>query len=272
MNLCTLAQVRSYIGKSSSDTTEDGVFNALIPPASQMAQQFCNRTFQRGVHSNVRFNGKGTRAIMLGDYPIISVQGVTVFTDVIPASPDGVQSGYMFDDKSIFLIGSWQFFKGAQNVKISWTAGLTTSEVDLIPAGAPYTVTPSIGNGLSGRGDVADTTGWASIDRGVIFTVGGAALALVAANPATGQYAFAGGVYTFAAADTGRSVTISYDYVPSAVQQAVCELVLLKTRQRTNMGVKSRSLAGENVVFEDRSMPPAVKDMLWPFRKLVPIA
>jgi hypothetical protein len=66
-------------------------------------------------------------------------------------------------------------------------------------------------------------------------------------------------------------VTISYDYVPADVAQAVIELVYLKIQQRANIGVRSRTLAGENVTYETADMTPAVKAMLWPWRRMVPV-
>jgi len=49
-------------------------------------------------------------------------------------------------------------------------------------------------------------------DLGVFDTVSGVFLTRVASAPATGQYSVAAGVYTFAAADTGHLVWISYSY------------------------------------------------------------
>jgi hypothetical protein len=51
-------------------------------------------------------------------------------------------------------------------------------------------------------------------DLGVAFTLTGLQLTKVASGPATGQYSVAAGVYTFAAADTGKAVLISYSYIP----------------------------------------------------------
>lgn len=50
------------------------------------------------------------------------------------------------------------------------------------------------------------------VDLGVLDTVTGLYLTRVASAPATGQYSVAAGVYTFAAADTGHAVKISYRY------------------------------------------------------------
>ena len=276
MNLCTLAAVKAYINQA--DTKLDAQISQLIPAASAVAMQFCQRTFQRNVHSSVRFNGRGTKAMMLPDVPIISVQALQIYTDVIAASPDGVQAGYMFDDKSLYLVGcflGWsEFPRGAQNVLVSWTAGLTTSETDFIPANpGPYTVTPSFGAGFMnvGGGALISTAGWAAVDRGVVYTGSGQALVAVGSNPAQGQYSYAAGVYTFNAADAGQQVTLSYDFVPADVAQAVVEMVYLKIQQRPNLGVRSRSLAGENVAYETNDMTPSVKAMLQPWRRYVPI-
>lgn len=53
-------------------------------------------------------------------------------------------------------------------------------------------------------------------DLGVIDASNGLAMLRVASAPATGQYSVSAGVYTFAAADTGKSVRISYSYTPAS--------------------------------------------------------
>lgn len=64
----------------------------------------------------------------------------------------------------------------------------------------PFTITPTVPN--SGT--------WA-VDLGVTNS-NGVPMTRVASAPATGQYSVAAGVYTFAAADTGQTVFISYQY------------------------------------------------------------
>lgn len=49
-------------------------------------------------------------------------------------------------------------------------------------------------------------------DQGVVYAASALPLKLVAANPAAGQYAVDGGLYTFAAADAGAAMLISYTY------------------------------------------------------------
>jgi len=70
----------------------------------------------------------------------------------------------------------------------------------LIP-GTPYQITPTVpGSGT-----------WAA-DEGVFDLSTGRQMTRVASAPATGQYTVSAGVYTFAAADTGKTVAINYKY------------------------------------------------------------
>lgn len=80
---------------------------------------------------------------------------------------------------------------------------ISDNEAGTIPGTGPYTVT------------VANSTGWVT-DLGVKYAATGLPLTRVASAPATGQYSVAAGVYTFAAADTGLGVGISYTYTPTS--------------------------------------------------------
>lgn len=77
---------------------------------------------------------------------------------------------------------------------------ITTTNSTAIP-GTPYQITPTV-----------PSSGTFSSDLGVINATTGQPLKLVASAPATGQYSVSSGVYTFASADTGTSVKISFSY------------------------------------------------------------
>jgi len=87
-------------------------------------------------------------------------------------------------------------------------AGLTSAVYDTagatIPA-TPFTVTPTIPG-----------TGTFAADLGVIDVTTGRALTRVASAPTAGQYSVAAGVYTFAAADTGKLVYINFRYTATS--------------------------------------------------------
>lgn len=98
------------------------------------------------------------------------------------------------------ILGSLFFGKAS-------TAGITAAVFDsagTIPATpGPYTLTvtpPSSGTFVA--------------DLGVMLTATGTQMTRVASSPATGEYAVntSTGVYTFASADQGKAVAISYEY------------------------------------------------------------
>lgn len=92
------------------------------------------------------------------------------------------------------------------------TAGIKAAVFDFpaaIPATSPYTVTvapPSSGTFVA--------------DLGVAFAATGQQLRRVASAPAAGEYSVSNvGVYTFAAADQGKAIIVSYEYSASGSGQ-----------------------------------------------------
>ena len=77
---------------------------------------------------------------------------------------------------------------------------VAVSEAHTIPATNPYTVT------------VTNSVDTPLIDLGVVYSATGQKFTKVASGPTVGQYSYSAGVYTFAAADTGLGVQISYSY------------------------------------------------------------
>jgi hypothetical protein len=76
-------------------------------------------------------------------------------------------------------------------------------EAATVPASTPWQVT------------VANGSTWTT-DLGVALAADGTVYTRVASSPATGQYTVAaGGIYTFATADAGKNVVISYLYTSS---------------------------------------------------------
>lgn len=91
---------------------------------------------------------------------------------------------------------------------VTASAGIDSAVYDtvgaVIPA-TPFQITPT-----------PPSSGTWSADMGVINASTGREMVRVASAPATGQYAVAAGVYTFAAADTGITVYISYRYTATS--------------------------------------------------------
>jgi hypothetical protein len=88
------------------------------------------------------------------------------------------------------------FFGATPSIGSSQTQfGETTS----VPSSSPYTYSTSYHSTFVS-------------DQGVIYASTGLPLKQVSASPAIGQYSVSAGVYTFAAADAGSAVLISYVY------------------------------------------------------------
>jgi hypothetical protein len=76
------------------------------------------------------------------------------------------------------------------------------------PAAGPYTIVVAPPN-----------AGTYSNNLGVRYASTGIALTRVATSPAAGQYSVAAGTYTFAAADAGAAVLVSYEYTATSTTQ-----------------------------------------------------
>lgn len=78
-----------------------------------------------------------------------------------------------------------------------------------IPASSPYTITPTLPN----SGTAVDCLG--------VLDANGVPMTRVSSSPATGQYSYAAGMFTFAAADTGLTVypSLSYSYTLASAKR-----------------------------------------------------
>lgn len=257
-NLTTLQAVKTYLG--IVPTNQDGFITSLIPRASAQVQNYCGQEFPYKSYTDHKMNGSGTQRLVLPGPPILSISSLQVGAVVIPASSDGMtQPGYAYERHEVYILpgtygqtysGLTRFYAGMNNVKLSWIGGYQESETAYVPTG--NVIAPNTG-------------GTPSVSIGVAYTSNGVALAQVGSAPAVGQFTFNQGVYGFNSADYNRQVTMSYYYVPAVVEQACIETIGLKLKQRDNLGIKSKSLAGESISYEDKGVTPAVMAMLAPY-------
>ena len=80
------------------------------------------------------------------------------------------------------------------------------------------------------------------------------------------------GVYTFAAADAGAAVSISYGFIPAAINNACIEWVAERYRYRTRVGQSSQSVSGQlTSSYSLKDIPDFVRASLDPYRAVVGI-
>jgi hypothetical protein len=240
-DLTTLAAVKLYTGQTGNGA--DALLARLITRESRAIEQWTQRRFPGVTMTAVKLNGTGSDRLMLPETPIIDVSALSIDGITVPVSADGTSYGYTHDDEMLHLVGA-KFPYGRLNVTCSWNAGYQTSDSGLIPAG--NTITPTEGGTAVNDLGVVDS-------NGVVFT------------------AVAAGVYTFNAADQGRTVTMTYQYVPGAIEQACIDMVCQDMAYRDHIGVKSKTIGGEVVSFSSDGVSTGVQQTLKMFRKFVPV-
>jgi|GEM_PF-7049734 len=257
-NLTTVANVKSYLGITTAN--QDTLIAQLIIRESAFVENWCGRKFTAVTNTNKRLNGTGTTRLVLPDNPILSVSALSLNGTAITLSTDAIQSGYVFDDQCLYLVGGglWGnlFTRGFQNVQCSWVAGYETTETDYVPTGNTPTITPSDGGTVSSIVSVYDNTSAVTLTQ-------------VGSAPVSGQYSLSAGVITFNSTQYNHSMTIDYYFIPAVVEQSVIEMIGLDLQQKNNIGISSKKLATETVVYSQQQMSPSARDMLMPYKRMV---
>jgi len=253
----------AYIGIS------DPFLANLITRCSAFVQSWLNRTIPARTYSENR-NGTGTRAMSFANYPILAVNSLTIGGITVPARPAfGTNttsigfygtggSGYSFNDSGIYLDG-YCFTSGYQNVAVNYLAGFAVqNEAQTIPANpGPYTLTT--------------LARWSAGDLGVKYASNGVALTAVVGTPSAGQYAVSGSVYTFAAADAGKGVLISYAMVPFDVEQATIDTIGDWFKYVDRIGKISTGIEQQQTTFTNTAIPVRALSAIQQYKRVTPV-
>jgi hypothetical protein len=230
---------------------------------------------------NQQFNGTGTRALVLPEWPVLAINsfyvgGVQV--NLAPqAGPNTISfppNGYRYqpwdgnipgDPAVVELVGGAWLYTGYQNVVVNYTAGYqVTGEV---PTSAPWT--PTQPQGI-----------WAT-DQGVMFTGSKVPLVPITVGPPGSGYYVPPApdattptyTYLFYPADVVTGLSISYGFVPYMLEEAVLEWIASRAAWRTRPGVRSQSLASqESFSYDTAGIPDGVLRLLRGFKSVLPPA
>ena len=209
------------------------------------------------------------RTLTLRHWPVLQVRSVTWNGIAVPQLAAGSVTaafGYVLRPGDLAPPGAPQaldLFGVAlshrrANVVVDYQAGYAiVGETQTVPAAAPLTFAA-----------LAPYGAWVS-DLGVTYAQSGAPLTAVVAAPTAGQYSVATGVYSFAAADAGASVSLSYGYVPQDLAQAALELAAERFRAAEHISVRSKSLGGqETIAFDAAPISAPVMALILPYRRV----
>lgn len=267
-DLTTLAAVKAWLGLPAGAGPNDATISALVTAASRAIYAALGRPSLLPQAYSETLDLE-TQRVFLRHWPVTQVNFVKWRGTAIPPDANAdleASIGYALTPgdaappgrpQAIDLYGAF-YRPGRQSLVVSYSAGYAVQgEPQTVPAAAPYALTS-----LQPYGP------WAS-DGGVTYAATGAALAPVASAPAAGQYAVAGGVYSFAAADAGASVTIGYGYVPQDLAQAATELAAVRFRAAERIGLSSKSVGGQETISYDMSAIPApILALIQPYRRV----
>ncbi len=194
--------------------------------------------------------------------PWASDLGVTYAYPLISNEAQRVPVSAPFQLTAMQPLGAWALDRGVSYASsgkpLTPVAGTPTTGQYNVSAGV-YTFSPR------------DANEAVLISYGYIPTAGGVGLALAAVTgtPAQAQYSVSNGVYAFSAADAGQPVLISYGYVPQDLAQAALELAAGRFRAAERIGIRSKSLGGQETIAYDMSPVSApIQAMLQPYKRV----
>jgi hypothetical protein len=272
-DLAALADVKTWLsGSSGIGSTDDTLIARLITDLSGAISAYLGRPSLIPRAFTEQLDGNGKPRLFLQHYPVLQLDSLVVDNLAVPAAPLPAAGaphgrGYLLEPWNGLPPGRPQaldlfdmaFRKGRQNVVVSYSAGYAVqSEAATVPVTpGPYSVTAAAPFGP-----------WAS-DAGVVYADGTALVAVAADNPAAGQYNVSAGVYTFAAADAGAALLLSYGFIPAPINNACIEWVAERYRYRTRVGQSAQTVQGQMTAsYSLKDMPDFVHASLDPYRRV----
>ena len=243
-----------------SNANSDTILGALITAASRLIAANLARPSLLPRQFVERYDGRANSRLYLRNWPVLAIDNLIIDNRTFT-------QGYRLQPSDLIPPGRPQavdlvthiFPRGQQNIEVTYQAGYAVeSEAAVIPFVAPAQCTV-----------IAPYGAWAS-DLGVVDATAGVPFASVGGPPVSGQYSVAGGVYSFAAADAGRQIAISYGFVPQDIAQVCMELVGERYFYRLRIGEVAKSLGGqETISFSQKDMPDSLAAMLAPYRAVM---
>ena len=271
--LTTLTHVKDWLNIESSNSDADDYLLRLIKSASQFALNYMQRDSISSQVYTETYDGYGNTFMVLRQFPATEILSLSLNGNpVSPASGDGVNTpwanGYVLEapktapaQQRLTLFGK-VFPHSRSSVYVSYKSGYLingeTQHTPLDPTTEPtstfYTWTEDQGVTLADGTPLTKITTSAELLQDMEY------------------YCDEEGLYYFAAEQAETKVLISYSYIPPDVEQAVWELVGERYRAQDRIGMSSKSLGGqETVSFDIRAMSPYIRELLNPYKRVVPV-
>lgn len=135
--LTTLANLREYLKKEATDTTDDTLLTKIISRVSEKIEKKCNRTFLAANHTEY-FAGNGINKQYIKNWPINSVTSIHVDDDRAWGSDSAVAAEDIIissQNPGMIILADGEIFTktvdGIENVRIIYNGGYSTIPTDL---------------------------------------------------------------------------------------------------------------------------------------------
>lgn len=265
-DLVRLADVKAWL--SISDTSSDALLSSWITRASRWVVTYLDRGPTLAFRQIIEIrDGNNNCALPLRYWPVLSVSSLSI-NGITYAKQTDVPFGMGFfvdqwtgsdtqGHQYISNVGT-VFYRDRQNVTIIYNAGYQ----------------------IQGESHLLDTTGLVSTaqywysDQGVTYANGTVLTYIATGTPGVGQYTINSttGQYTFAVADAGQTILITYSYTPDDLVQAVIGVISWQWKQKDRIGVLSKTLGGqETMAFSQLSGDSMTMSMLQHYKNIIPL-
>jgi hypothetical protein len=263
-DLTTLANVKAWLGLPNEPTPSDVAIASLVTAASRTIYAALSRVslLPRAFSETIDLESD---RIYLANWP---VQGVTsAILDGLPVPPADASRklGYLLQPGDVAPPGRPQALdvfghrhhRRRQSLVVTYQAGYAVmGETWTAPSASPYLINAAAPFGA-----------WAS-DLGVVYASSGLALQAVSGAPAAGQYSVSAGLYRFSVNDAGAALALSYGFVPQDLAQAASELAAERFRAADRIGLRSKSLGGQETISYDLSgLSASVLALVSPYKR-----
>lgn len=270
-DLTTLNHVKQWLSIPLDNTASDDQLLRLIAAASRFLQNNLSINGAGVREYEELYDGNGQRFMLLRQWPVLDVSLIAMqpgYNVVARSLGNPRTNGWYLSTKNdpasgpqtLYLWG-FQFPLGRGTVNVLYEAGFkVTGEIHHVEddSGMPPVVLP-----------VVTEYTWVQ-DFGVVS--GDTIFVKVESSPALNEYSVdEDGVYTFNIGNVGDTVAISYGYVPPDIEQAVIQLVGEGLRYKDRIGVKSKTLGGqETIVYDNSFLTQGVGALIRAYQKVAP--
>lgn len=273
-DLTTLPHVKNWLSIPLDNEESDSLLLRLIAAASLFVKNNISINGAGVGTYDELYDGNGQRFMLLRQWPVLDVELIAMqsgYNLVAKSVGNPRSNGWYLSTpatptagcQTLYLWG-YAFPLGRGTVNVVYTAGFKcVGEIHHVESDG--VISPP------GTLPIVTFNTWVQ-DFGVTDE-DGVPFVKVDSTPAEDEYSVdEDGVYTFNVANIGDTVLVSYGYIPADLEQAVIQLVGEGLKYQDRIGVKSKTLGGQETISYDNSfMTKSVDLLLSTYRRVAPV-